>query len=484
LAARYTQQLVKAKQATMIFKGKLPPHPGEKPDSDLLLRNWQKRADKYANYILTMFRPEINNTNPKNGMSDLDYSWEALELWIKRLQDDNCVISKFCLMTIDRQLQALNATFAQKVIVSDYRFRNHDKWTDFQHHQFDQEDHLSQIERINDQSVLPDDEFSEANQVLSPGIERQVRQILIDDTKFSASIARVPYGTTGNIQSPSIPHEQSKIIFDDDVDWVQLSEQIYDETNMGEDTELNVEHNSSTPLPTEVDRGDTVEDRGLNHGQTQIFEVYKKYLTNPSDPLNKPPPAVVLVTDTGGTGKSHLINCLMEHGSKYGNKPLGTAFNNLNAADIGGITISKLLSEGIQPQSVKTSKGSSSGGFARPIKVRAIQALQRSHDVTNIPLLIIDEVSNVTVEYLSRLSRLFAQACNRQDELFAGIPVILFGDYNQKGPTAGGLATSHILKYTTEFITNTSDALFVDSTANYHSDRSEGCQILSQCCTN
>jgi hypothetical protein len=56
LAARYTQQL-KAKQATMIFKGKLPPHPGQKPDSDLLLRNWKKRADKYANYILTMFCP-------------------------------------------------------------------------------------------------------------------------------------------------------------------------------------------------------------------------------------------------------------------------------------------------------------------------------------------------------------------------------------------------------------------------------------------
>jgi hypothetical protein len=487
LAARYTQQL-KAKQPTMIFKGKLPPHPGQKPDRDSMVRNWQKQADKYANYILTMFRPEINNISPKNGMSNLDYSWNALELWIKSLQDDNCVISKFRLMTIDRRLQALNATFEQKVIVSDYRFRNHDKWTDLQHHQFDRQDHLAQMERLNDQSVLPDDEFSEANQMLSPAIEKLVRQILIDDSKFAASIARVPYGTAHNdgttptsstttdTSDSFLEQGMKNIVFGHDVDWVELSGYIYDEMNTGENIELELQQNNG------VETGNTTEERSLNHGQTQIFDVYKKYLIDPSDPTNKPPPAVVLVTGKGGTGKSHLINALMEHGSTYGNKPMGSAFNNLNAADIGGITISKLLSEGIQPASDKNNRGRSGlSGITRPIKTRAVQALQRSYDVANIPLLIIDEVSNVTVENLSRLSKLFATARNRQEELFGGMPVMLVGDYNQKGPTGGGLATSHFLKYITEFNANTSDAVFDDSTTNYYSDRSEGCRILSQC---
>jgi hypothetical protein len=489
LAARYTQQL-KAKQPTMIFKGKLPPHPGQKPDRESMVQNWQKRADKYANYILTMFRPEINNINPKNGVSDLDYSWKALELWIKSLQDDNRVISKFRIMTIDRRLQALNATFEQKVIVSDYRFRNHDKWTDFQHHQFDREDHLDQIERLNDQSVLPDDEFSEANQMLSPAVEKLVNQILIDDSKFSASIARVPYctahknGSTSTTTSRSFLEQGMRnIIFGHNVDWVELSGYVYDETNTGKDIELDLQQHDATSFsPAGVDTGSITDERNLNHGQTQVFDVYKKYLTDPSDPMNKPPPAVVLVTGKGGTGKSHLINALMEHGSTYGNKPLGTAFNNLNAADIGGVTISKLLSEGIQPASAKNNKGrSSSSGITRAIKARAIQALQQSYDVSNIPLLIIDEVSNVSVENLSRLSKLFATARNRKDELFGGMPIMLVGDYNQKGPTGGGLATSHFLKYITEFDANTSNAVFIDSTTNYYSDRNDGCRILSQC---
>jgi hypothetical protein len=364
LAARYTQQL-KAKQPTMIFKGKPPPHPGQRPEKITLVSNWQKRADKYANYILTMFRPEIDN--------ERDYSWNALESWIKNLQDDNFIISKFRLMTIDNRLQALNATFQQKVIVSDYRFRNHDKWTDYQHQQFDREDHLAQIERMNDQSVLPDDEFSEANDMLSPRIEKQVRQILMDDSKFSASIAKVRYscidGCTSTTSGSFPQQDTQNIIFGHDVDWFEMSIHVYDETNTG--TEIQENSTSSLVPRVQTGEGSVIEELSLNHGQTQIFEIYKKYLMDPSDEKNTPPPSVVLVTGKGGTGKSHLINALMEHGINCGNRPLGTAFNNLNAADIGGITISKLLSEGIQPK--KNKGGSNSEGIARPIKLRAIQ---------------------------------------------------------------------------------------------------------------
>ena len=57
LAPNYEQVLCQ-KQKTLIFKGKAPRHPG-KPVSknNATYSNWIMKANKYANYILTMFRP-------------------------------------------------------------------------------------------------------------------------------------------------------------------------------------------------------------------------------------------------------------------------------------------------------------------------------------------------------------------------------------------------------------------------------------------
>ena len=57
LASNYEQVLFQ-KQKTLIFKGKAPRHPGSTvPKSNILYTNWIKKSNRYANYILTMFRP-------------------------------------------------------------------------------------------------------------------------------------------------------------------------------------------------------------------------------------------------------------------------------------------------------------------------------------------------------------------------------------------------------------------------------------------
>ena len=102
LAERYSQTL-KGKQSTVIFKGKAARHPGEKPKDRELMLNWQKQADRFAEYILTMFRPEeCDFKGNSTTLSNLSYNWQALQEWINKCQCDSSIINKFRLMAIDK----------------------------------------------------------------------------------------------------------------------------------------------------------------------------------------------------------------------------------------------------------------------------------------------------------------------------------------------------------------------------------------------
>jgi hypothetical protein len=226
----------------------------------------------------------------------------------------------------------------------------------------------------------------------------------------------------------------------------------------------------------------------LNQGQQIVFSVFEGYLQDPSNAKLRPP-NVVLVTGKGGTGKSLLINAIIDHGIQYNHIPMGTAFNNLNAAAMDGLTIMKLLGDGFQKRNTGKSKAGS--GLPNRIKASAIIALQNLRDIHKVPLLIIDEISNVPVHCLARLSRLFAQALEKPDELFGGMPVLLVGDFNQKKPTGGELQTMDLLKYVIErqneknglqdpSLRQHSRAIYSESDMNKYSDKSLGCEILTQ----
>ena len=75
---------------TLIFKGKTPQHPGSTvPKSNILYTNWIKKANRYANYILTMFCPSSIFKGEYHNDSEEAYSetytWEDLLNWITQL---------------------------------------------------------------------------------------------------------------------------------------------------------------------------------------------------------------------------------------------------------------------------------------------------------------------------------------------------------------------------------------------------------------
>ena len=117
------------------------------------------------------------------------------------------------------------------------------------------------------------------------------------------------------------------------------------------------------------------------------------------------------------------------------------ANNNLNAADIDGSTIASLLHLRIQK---KTNESDDSIVLLSKISQQAIKDLKDKEIEKYLRLIIIDEISNVTVQKLGQLSRLFGIGMNNNLN-FGGIPVLLVGDFNQKKPI-GQLATTSLLE--------------------------------------
>ena len=118
-------QFLRAKPRTLIYYAKGPRHPGKKPVSETSSRqfkNWKKKADKFAMYYLLAFRPpQCYNGNHQNTFV---YDWDALQSWIKDLQDDPSILSKFRLQAFYNRLHALDAEYKTKVLTTMYRARN------------------------------------------------------------------------------------------------------------------------------------------------------------------------------------------------------------------------------------------------------------------------------------------------------------------------------------------------------------------------
>ena len=125
---------LEAKQCTPILTKGIPLHPGPKPTNQKMMAQWKKNANLFARYILTVFRPESEFYDPLTQTNQYEYDYQALQSWIKSLQDDNNMISKFRLITIQRAVSNLRSRFSVKKMLNEHRARNRDLWENPQMH--------------------------------------------------------------------------------------------------------------------------------------------------------------------------------------------------------------------------------------------------------------------------------------------------------------------------------------------------------------
>ena len=114
----------------------------------------------------------------------------------------------------------------------------------------------------------------------------------------------------------------------------------------------------------------------------------------------------------------------------------------------------------------KTNESDDSIVLLSKISQQAIKDLKDKEIDKYLRLIIIDEISNVTVQKLGQLSRLFGIGMNNNLN-FGGIPVLLVGDFNQKKPI-GQLATTSLL----ELIKNKYEMKLQQEMNNIFSDES------------
>ena len=143
----------------------------------------------------------------------------------------------------------------------------------------------------------------------------------------------------------------------------------------------------------------------------------------------------MLLTGKGGTGKIYLIHRFLQIGNRnciqneYNNNIKFVwiiANNNLKAVDIDRITIAILLHQRIKMKQVDSND---STVLVKKNSLKVIKYLEDQEIDKNIWLIILDEISNITVQKLGQLSCLF-EIGMKNNKLFVSIPVLLVGDFN------------------------------------------------------
>jgi len=141
------------------------------------------------------------------------------------------------------------------------------------------------------------------------------------------------------------------------------------------------------------------------------------------------------ISGEGGTGKTHLIDacslwCMLEHGSKSVAK---MAWQNTAAHIINGVTISAFWGLGCRKTFAWTKNDSERRWETSEVKKRLL----------GVKLIIIDEVGVVAAEALGLLIMVYRKAFpeygGENAPPFAGVHVMLCGDFYQLPPIAGKL---------------------------------------------
>lgn len=423
-------QTILAKQKTPIVIRKPPRHPGKRPGpSDKRYTSWKKSADAYAEFFLTLFRPEIHCYEKKQKNTYL-YTWEALEQFVSSLQQDSCIFSKFRLMAMHTRMKGYATTYRHKLILSKYRMRERDLWSKKQADTWAARMAWENKEmHIND--TINETIFSAQHKNLSYKKNLELLQQLATAKNLTDAFCST-FDSEKQQKGKSPSHFPTKIRTNihtpadsaPDIQFKATSIHRYDKEGVPLACETRKPRNQHiwTAFAQKLRQRRTV--AKFKQRQREIFDVYKKYLDSPDNPDNHPPP-VVLLHGGAGTGKSTVLKAILDQAEIKGRPTVRTAFNNINALHIKGETTFSLLKlipdtdnhklNGIHSQEI--------GHFEELLAVSK--------------LIVVDEISTQAPWHLAKLSKA-CQQVKGNDLPFGGVPIILCGDLMQLEPVKAG----------------------------------------------
>jgi len=462
--AQYAQYL-RAVQCTVIVTRKAPPHPGINPgrgtDEEAA---WREKANRYAKYYLTIFRPE-RLCYEQHQLNKYGYAWEDLVDFITHMQSDTAVLSKFRLAAMHTRMKGFATPYSTKVMLMTYRGRNRDKHT----RRAQESKHLTPSREQEENDRLVDETMCNLpHPPLDPRANTQTMlQIAFDKDQCRAyRKCALPISQTQNAQVPPstpfpVPDASAAVIGDSPSSgghppstnaWVSRSP-LYEAIVGGQIQHIGKALRGAAPcainhaqqlnpsLPSEG-RGDSEQFfrardaeearqentrlemvSTLKRRQRWVYETHRDYF---ADPYSHHPPPVVLLHGCAGTGKSAVVSCIVGEAKAQQCDTLRTAYNHINALHMGGSTTASILK-------LQSSHANNLCGF------HATELQEFREKMARVRLIIVDEVSNQAPWHIARLHTVCQQATSRFDLLFGGIPVLLVGDFHQLGPVKAGL---------------------------------------------
>ncbi|CAB9509762.1 Inherit from euNOG: Conserved hypothetical protein [Seminavis robusta] len=430
------------KLRTPLIIGKLPRHPGKLPPPSVpskLALAWRSKADFFAKFYLSLFRPE-------HASSSYEYTWEHLQSFVAQLQNDSSIISKFRLMVMHQHMSGMKTSEVVKKMTLQYRGRNRDLWTRKQRLEFQKWNIHNDTTRIDTRQ--PFDEKYRTPDLPQATMNRMYKRLNHDTMQIRAvgrgNVSNPRQGDNGASVSAqgntvsSYTVSELQICYDDMVSWKRTEE---DHIGNGISGSVIRGIGSSLPLnPTNAQKKRAIAEirslidtrpRGELNQQLQLYNAFADSLLK-NKPLHSSMPSLVLVHGPPGVGKSHIRKSISDAIAASGGYNDNTAFNSINAIDMeGGCTT-------CTDTGFNCKYHFNHVGTFLPLTVRKARekiGSCASVDVTNH----IDEIGTQAPAHLARKDAL-CKLLSTSDDPFGGRQTNLYGDLTQLGPVKAGLS--------------------------------------------
>jgi len=453
-------QVLNSKLLTPKFSRSPPSPPTAKPQPPDLeesdtgyedqYKAWRRKADCFAHFYLTMFRPETE-LYEKGQANSYKYNWESFEEYYDQICWSRYEIDELRYSQIDRMIHSWRVDRDKKEMLTAFRGRERTMWTAeekaVRNEYFNSSSHKPIIgddgmDYISDlvQEYLTPEEFDNARKHL--GHSNAILNTLGNLTKTSHLHTSCESSSNASKSRRSHVANVVTLPFDMDLDEAKRKSQVKDTT---------VANSSSTPsmyrTVSNLDRKvkDYIKSQDLSADKDSVIKIavdhFNAIRSGRARDKNYEAPNV-LVCGKPGNGKSKIIESLdgiveiMKVGEQMKNAYLGSA-----AVGIRGTTLLKSWNIPV------FNKGQTV--TYRPWNEDSLLALKRrfGQNVDNICAVIIDEISTVQPYMLAYLNARMQELFNN-NKPFGGRMVILFGDFDQKPPTAGdtfpGVVMQHI----------------------------------------
>ncbi len=216
------------------------------------------------------------------------------------------------------------------------------------------------------------------------------------------------------------------------------------ETNESETETPNQEAeigNTSTPITTEEKFQQFLTTKNLSQDKllvvNKIYNHFKSILDGSAEEKDQP---MLLITGAPGTGKSWLITAISEIAKLMDlEPPIKTTFMGIAAINIGGHTMCTFLDIPTELQGISTSR-------VIHWDIDKLEAFKNQYKIDKLSAIIIDKISMVKPWMLAYLDARLKEVTG-SSKPFGGIPVLMFGDFDQQPPIGGSSLPQLSMKF-------------------------------------